>query len=243
MLLKSKKDFLFIALSGFFIANALVAEMIGGKLIDVGFYISPGYFIMSVGILPWPIVFLMTDILNEFYGKQVVQRLSILTACLITYAFLVLFFAMQFPAIVNSPVGDLAFSSVFGQSLWIIIGSVIAFIFSQMIDVFVFWLIREKTGSKMIWLRSTGSTVVSQLFDSFIVGGIGLWLPSQLFPDKFHFTTELFIKASLTGYFVKLLIAILLTPIIYLGHSFVDKYLGEKNAIKIIEDTAKGSLK
>ena len=242
MIFKSKRDFLFVVLSGFFITNAIVAEMVGGKLIDIGQSFKPNFFIMSVGILPWPIVFLATDIINEFYGKKVVRRLSILTACLIGYAFIVLLLAMQVPAIQNSPVPNDAFSAVFGQSMWIIIGSITAFIFSQMIDVFVFWLIRERTGEKMIWLRSTGSTAVSQLFDTFIVGGIGLWLPSRLFPEKYHITTEIFIKASLTGYSVKLLIAIALTPVIYIGHSMIDHYLGEKDSEKIIEQTAKESL-
>ncbi len=242
MIFNNKRNFLFVVLSGFFITNAIVAEMVGGKLIDIGQNFKPGFFIMSVGILPWPIVFLATDIMNEFYGKQVVRRLSILTACLIGYAFVVLFLAMQIPAIANSPVPNEAFSAVFGQSMWIIVGSITAFIFSQLIDVFVFWFIRERTGEKMIWLRSTGSTVVSQLFDTFIVGGIGLWLPGKLFPEKYHITTEVFIKASLTGYSVKLLIAVVLTPVIYMGHSIVDRYLGEKESDKIIELTAKESL-
>lgn len=243
MIFKSKRDFLFVVLAGFFITNAIVAEMVGGKLIDIGQSFKPNLFIMSVGILPWPIVFLATDIINEFYGKKVVRRLSILTACLIGYAFIVLFLTMQVPAISTSPIPEEAFMQVFGQSMWIIIGSITAFIVSQLIDVFVFWVIRERTGGKMIWLRSTGSTVVSQLFDTFIVGGIGLWLPSRLYPDQYHITTEIFLKASLTGYSVKLLIAVALTPLIYTGHFLIDKYLGDKEAEKDIEQTARESLR
>lgn len=234
MLYKNKRDFLFVILVGFFITNALVAEMIGGKLIDIGMSFKPDIFIMSVGILPWPIVFLTTDLMNEYYGKSVVRKLSMITACLIAYAFIVLFFAMQIPSIQNSPVGDSAFSQVFGQSMWIIIGSITAFIISQLIDIFVFWAIRQKTGKGMIWMRATGSTVVSQLFDTFIVGGIGLWLPSQLFPEKYHVTTDLFLQAFLTGYSVKLLIALLLIPLIYLVHYLIDKYMGEDESNKMI---------
>jgi len=234
MLYKNKRDFLFVILVGFFITNALVAEMIGGKLIDIGMSFKPDIFIMSVGILPWPIVFLTTDMMNEYYGKSVVRKLSMITACLIAYAFIVLFFAMQIPSIQNSPVGDSAFSQVFGQSMWIIIGSITAFIISQLIDIFVFWAIRQKTGKGMIWMRATGSTVVSQLFDTFIVGGIGLWLPSQLFPEKYHVTTDLFLQAFLTGYSVKLLIALLLIPLIYLVHYLIDKYMGEDESNKMI---------
>lgn len=242
MLYKNKRDFLFVILVGFFITNALVAEMVGGKLIDIGINFKPDVFIMSVGILPWPIVFLTTDMMNEYYGKSVVRKLSLITACLIAYAFIVLFLAMQIPAIQNSPVGDSAFSMVFGQSMWIIIGSITAFVISQLIDVVVFWGIRKQTGKRMIWMRATGSTVVSQLFDTFIVGGIGLWLPSQLYPEKYHVTTNLFLKASLTGYSVKLLIALLLIPLIYLVHYLIDKYLGEDESTKLIDQTAKEEI-
>lgn len=242
MIFSSKRHTLFILLAGFFITNAIVAELVGGKLIDIGSWYEEGVFIMSIGILPWPVVFLTTDLINEYYGKAAVRRLSFITASLILYVFVILFLAMQIPAVGFSPIKDESFHNVFGQSMWIIIGSITAFIIAQLIDVFVFWFIRSRTGKKMIWLRATGSTVVSQLFDTFIVGGIGLWLPARLFPEQFDFSTETYIKASLTGYSVKLLIAVLLTPLIYLGHSLADKYLGEEESGKIIEQTAKESL-
>lgn len=239
MIFKTKKETLYFTLAGFFITNALVAEMIGGKLIDIGKRFSEGTFIMSVGILLWPVVFLTTDLINEYFGKKAVQKLSFITAGLVLYAFIVLWLAMQVDAISFSPVNDTAFNNVFGQSMWIIFGSIIAFISSQLIDVFVFWFIRTRTGEKMLWLRSTGSTVISQLFDTFIVGGVGLWLPTLLYPDKYHFPFDMFVKASLTGYIVKLIIAVALTPLIYAGHFMVDKYLGEKESHKIIEESAK----
>ncbi len=127
--------------------------------------------------------------------------------------------------------------------MWIIVGSITAFITSQLIDVFVFWFIRTRTGGKMLWLRATGSTAVSQLFDTFIVGGIGLWLPSLLYLELYHFPFEMYVQTSLTGYSVKLIIAVALTPVIYLGHSLVDKYLGEKESDRIIEEAAKEAEK
>lgn len=238
MIFKTKKEVLYFTLAGFFITNALVAEMIGGKLIDIGKRFSEGTFIMSVGILLWPVVFLTTDLINEYFGKKAVQKLSYITAGLVLYAFIVLFFAMQVDAISFSPVNDASFNNVFGQSMWIILGSILAFISSQLIDVFVFWFIRTRTGEKMLWLRSTGSTVISQLFDTFIVGGVGLWLPTLLYPEKYHFPFDMYIKASLTGYSVKLLIAVVLTPVIYLGHYLADKYLGEKESHQTIVESA-----
>lgn len=226
----SKKNIVFIVLAGIFITNAIVAELIGGKLIQIG------PFIMSIGIVPWPIVFLTTDLINEYYGKKGVKRLTLITAGLIAYAFIILFFAIQLPAAKGiSPVSDSDFYTVFGQSMWIIIGSIVAFLLSQFIDVFIFWLLRDQTGGKMIWLRSTGSTVVSQLIDTFVVLGIAFWLPGKM-------STETFINAALTGYTFKLIIAIALTPLIYLGHGLIDKYLGDELAHDIIKHSAEESL-
>lgn len=213
---KTRKDFVFVILAGIFITNAVTAELIGGKLIEIG------PFVMSIGILPWPIVFLTTDLINEYFGEKGVKKLSLITACLIAYAFVILLVAIGIPAAKGiSPVSDEQFHAVFGQSMWIIVGSIIAFMFSQLIDVTVFWFFKNKTGDKKIWLRTTGSTIISQLFDSFIVLGIAFWLPG-----KINFDT--FITSALTGYTFKLIIAIVLTPLIYLGHYAIKKYLAEE---------------
>lgn len=212
---QTKKNLIFIILAGIFITNAIVAELIGGKLISIG------PFVMSMGIVPWPIVFITTDLINEYFGEKGVRKLSIITAFLIGYAFIILFIAILIPAAKGiSPVSDEQFLAVFGPSMWIIVGSIIAFLVSQFIDVSLFHYLKSKTGSKMIWLRSTGSTVVSQFFDSFIVLGIAFWLPG-----KINFLT--FITSAFTGYFFKLILAIVLTPAIYIGHHLIDKYIDE----------------
>lgn len=213
---RTKKDIVFVILAGIFITNAVTAELIGGKLIQIG------PFVMSIGILPWPIVFLTTDLINEYFGEKGVKKLSLLTACLIAYAFIILLLAISIPAAKGiSPVNDDQFYAVFGQSMWIIVGSITAFLVSQLIDVTVFWFFKNRTGEKKIWLRTTGSTIISQLFDSFIVLGIAFWLPG-----KINFDT--FISSALTGYTFKLGIAILLTPLIYLCHYLIKKYLSEE---------------
>ncbi len=212
---KTKKEIIFVILAGIFIANAVVAELIGGKLIQIG------PFVMSIGILPWPIVFLTTDLINEYFGEKGVRKLSFITAGLIAYAFIVLLMAMNVPAAKGiSPVNDEQFQAVFGQSMWIIVGSIVAFLVSQLIDVSVFWFFKNKTGDRKIWLRTTGSTIVSQMFDSFIVLGIAFWLPGKI-------NFETFITSALTGYTFKLIIAILLTPLIYLGHHWIKKHIKE----------------
>jgi queuosine precursor transporter len=213
---QSKKDTVYVILAGIFITNAVVAELIGGKLIHVGPYL------MSIGILPWPIVFITTDLINEYFGQKGVKKLSLITACLIAYCFVLLYFALKIPAVKGEGlVTDGQFNGVFGQSMWIIVGSITAFLVSQLIDVSIFHFVKNKTGGKMIWLRSTGSTVISQLFDSFIVLGIAFWMTGKI-------STEDYIASAFTGYFVKLIIAILLTPLIYLGHYAIKKYLSEE---------------
>ena len=210
---KSKKDTVYVVLAGIFITNAIVAELIGGKLIYVGSAV------MSIGILPWPIVFITTDLINEYFGEKGVKILSLITASLIAYCFILLYFALKIPAVKGENlITDAQFNGVFGQSMWIIVGSITAFLVSQLIDVTLFHFVKNRTGNKMIWLRSTGSTVISQLFDSFIVLGIAFWMTGKM-------TTEVFILSAFTGYFVKLIIAILLTPLIYLGHYIIDKYI------------------
>ncbi len=211
---QSKKSTVYVVLAGIFITNAIVAELIGGKLIDVG----PA--VMSIGILPWPIVFITTDLINEYFGEKGVRKLSVITACLIAYTFIVLFFAMKIPSSGVSTVSDSQFTAVFGQSQLIIVGSITAFLVSQLIDVSIFHFFKRRTGEKMIWLRSTGSTVISQLFDSFIVLGIAFWIPGIM-------DTETFIFSALTGYSVKLAIAVLMTPMIYLGHNLIDNYIAK----------------
>ncbi|MBF4506835.1 queuosine precursor transporter [Flavobacterium sp. JLP] len=212
---KTKKEIVFVILAGIFITNAVVAELIGGKLIQIG------PFVMSIGILPWPVVFLTTDLINEYFGEKGVRKLSFITACLIAYAFIILFMAIAIPAAKGiSPVNDEQFQAVFGQSMWIIVGSIIAFMISQLIDVSIFWFFKNKTGDKKIWLRTTGSTVISQLFDSFIVLGVAFWLPGKIDFDTF-------LSSALIGYTFKLSIAVLLTPLIYAGHHLIKKYLEE----------------
>lgn len=210
----TKKQIVFILLGGIFITNAIIAELIGGKLINVG------PFILSVGILPWPIVFVVTDLINEYFGKEGVKKLTYLTTGLILYTFCMVFAAMKVRASAVSAVTDSAFTEVFGQGLWIIVASIIAFVCSQLLDATLFSFFKRKTNGKMIWLRSTGSTVISQLFDSFLVTGIAFWLTGKInFLD--------YVNMASTGYAFKLILAICLTPLIYLGHYIITNFLKE----------------
>lgn len=214
--INKRKDIVYLILAGLFVTNAILGEILGGKLIEAGGYI------MSLGVIPWPVVFLTTDLINEYYGRGGVKRLTLITVALILYAFAIIFISMGVPAAKISPVSDEAFNQVLGQSLWIIAGSVTAFAVSQLVDVAVFWIFRDATKGRMLWLRATGSTAVSQLIDTFIVLGIGFWLPGKI-------VTSDFFNLAFTNYTYKFLIAIALTPLIYLAHGLIDRYLGPQH--------------
>ena len=215
--LKSRKDIVFLVLAGFFITNAIVAELIGGKLVQF-----LGLFTQSIGIILWPVIFLLTDLINEYYGKDGVRKLTYITVGLISFTFILLSVALTIPATSFSPVSDSVFNTVFGQSQWIIVGSIVAFLCSQLIDVYVFWAFKKVTGDKHIWLRATGSTMVSQLVDTFVVQFIAFVLPG-----KWPFN-EFIVNAS-WGYAFKLLVALALIPMIYVGHYVIGKYLHKKD--------------
>ena len=222
----SKKQWLFVFLAGLFITNAVTAELISNKLIEIPlsfdlFGNQFGPFVTIVGILPWTVVFLLTDLLNEFYGYKVVRKLSWITAILIAYCFLIVGLSMNIPAVEipgSNLSDDASFNKVFGQAQMVIVGSICAFLVSQILDASLFSWIKSKTGERFIWLRSTGSTLVSQLIDSYIVLYIGFVLPGTLsFND--------FMTIAPTNYVLKIVIAILLTPLIYLGHFIIRRFV------------------
>lgn len=244
-ILRDKSTRLYIILGAFFVANALIAEMIGVKLFQLedvlgmpkaDFTLLGQHhlsFVLSVGVLPWPIVFIMTDVINDYYGVRGVRFLTLLTAALITFAFVVMYFAIHMPpdqgwwmtSSVAQGVPDMqaAFTSIFGQGMNIIVGSLTAFVIGQMLDAFIFRGIKRITGDKRIWLRATGSTIVSQLIDSVVVTYVAFWIFKGM---SFPLATAL----VLTAYTYKLIVAVLATPVVYLVHLLVERYLGKERA-------------
>ncbi len=251
---EKKRTHLFLALSGIFIANALLAELIGVKIFSaeallglsgaqIGVMGAKYDFNLTAGVIIWPVVFITTDIINEYFGKEGVKKVSILTVILILYAFLVITIVTglppaQFWVELNSkdPQGnpfniDFAFNSIYRQGLGIIIGSVVAFLVSQFLDATVFHWLRHYTGSRMIWLRATGSTLVSQLIDSVVV----LFVAFYLFGN---WSLGLVMSVAFINYIYKFTIAIVLTPVLYLAHYIIDGYLGHRQAEALAEEAA-----
>jgi hypothetical protein len=198
---------------------------------------TPWYtFTLSCGIVLWPVVFVFTDIVNEYFGRRGVRQLSFLAAAIIGYAYVALAITQLVPAASFSPVDDASFTRVFLQSQWIIVGSIAAFLLAQLIDVTVFWLIRRRTGHRFLWLRATGSTLVSQLIDTFVVQFVGLHLPWRLGGQGIDLPT--FLNSASSGYLFKLGVALAITPLLYLVHALIDRYLGEAEADRLVETTA-----
>jgi queuosine precursor transporter len=243
-IIKNRPTRLFIILGGFFVANALIAEFIGAKIFSLedslgvpkaqlpifGSFFS---FHLTAGVLLWPVVFVMTDIINEYYGPKGVRFLSFLTVGLISFAFLVVYAAIHLAPSEYFRLGDeipdanKAFAAVFGQGLWIIVGSLVAFLIGQILDVLVFHRIKRITGENRIWLRATGSTLVSQLIDSFVVLFIAFYLGPMLQGDASkQWKIQQVLVTGTGNYIYKFAVAILLTPVIYLVHAVIERYLG-----------------
>ncbi len=235
-----KSRSLFVFLGAVFVANALLAEFIGVKIFSLeqtlGIPLSDFSlfgkdhlsFNMTAGVLLWPVVFIMTDIINEYYGMKGVRFLSWLAAGMIVYSFAMVWLSIQLePAgfwsgsAQEKGVPDMqrAFESIFGQGLWIIIGSLTAFLFGQLIDVLVFHRIKKWTGEKYIWLRATGSTLVSQLIDSFVVLFVAFYIGAD-------WELSLVMAIALVNYLYKFMVAVIMTPLLYGAHNLIDSYLG-----------------
>ena len=235
---------LFIMLSGLFVTNAMIAEFVGVKIFaledtlgllpfDWRLFGQSGSLSFTAGVMLWPIVFIMTDVINEYFGVRGVRFIS--------YAFLFAYLAIGLaPAgwwvTVGSGRGvpdmQAAFASIFGQGLWTIGGSVTAFLIGQLIDVAIFHRIRRVTGERFVWLRATASTAVSQLVDSFVV----LYIAFVLGPQ--HWPIRLFLAVGTVNYCYKMLMAVVLIPLLYIGRHLIHGYLGAGTAERLREHAA-----
>jgi hypothetical protein len=240
---------LFVVLAGFFVANAIIAEFVGVKIFALeatlgrppfgwSLFGQTGSLSFTAGVLLWPVVFIMTDVVNEYYGRRGVRFISLLAAALIAYAFIAAYVSIGLePATwwvtVNGARGvpdmQAAYASVFGQGMWTIGGSLVAFLFGQLIDVVVFHRIRSATGERWVWLRATGSTAVSQLIDSFVV----LYIAFVIGPQ--HWPTSLFLAVGTVNYLYKVCAAIALIPLLYLMRRAIERYLGPDEAARLRE--------
>jgi queuosine precursor transporter len=243
---------LFIVLAGFFLTNALIAEFVGVKIFSLeesvgappfhwSLFGIDGTLNFTAGVLLWPFVFIMTDVINEYFGVRGVRLISWIAVLFIAYAFLAAYAAIAlapagFWVDANAQLGvpdvQKAYAVVFGQGLWTIGGSIVAFLIGQLIDVAVFHRILKMTGERYVWLRATASTAISQLLDSFIV----LYIAFVLGPQ--HWPIPQFLAVGTVNYVYKMSAAIALIPLLYLARFAIRSYLGADEARRLRREAA-----
>lgn len=238
-IIQNRKTFLYIILSCVFLTNAIIAEIIGVKIISleailgvppVNLQLAESIvlnFNLTAGVIIWPLVFVITDIINEYYGTDGVKKISYLAFLLIAYVFLVIWVTTKVPPAAFWSPKNAGFVEIFTQGMNIIIASLIAFLLSQLLDAYVFKYIRSMTGSKRIWLRATCSTLVSQLADSFVVIILAFYLLET--PEK-RWTWSQILSVCVSNYIFKFGVALLMIPMLYIIHYWIDSYLGLKES-------------
>lgn len=216
-----KRHKLFLVLAGIFTTCLVVGDIIGGKLIEWSWFGIP--FTTTVGMIPFPVTFLLTDVLNEFYGKRAARFVTMVAFAMAVLSFTLVYIgaAAPFAAMTRAPdwngVTEASFNNVFLGSLRMIVASLCAYLISQFVDIAVFQLLKRRTGGRLLWLRASGSTAVSQLIDTIVITFVA-W--SGQMP------TSKLVSIIYTAYGLKLLIAVGLTPLIYLCHALVERGLG-----------------
>jgi hypothetical protein len=211
---------LFLSLAALFVSALLVGDLIGGKLFEANFF---GFTVRySVGIIPFPITFLLTDLLNEFYGKRAARLVTWVGFAMALFAFATVSLAVALPwdAVTKEPgwqgVTQPAFDNVFGGGQRILAASMVAYLAAQFVDIAVFARVKRVTGGRLLWLRATGSTLVSQLIDTALIQTLA-WA-GTLPPDQVG-------SLIATSYLTKVVVAVGLTPLVYAGHAVVVRVL------------------
>jgi len=243
---------LFIVLAGFFLTNAIIGEFVGVKIfaLEATFGAEPfnwslfginGTLNFTAGVIVWPFVFILTDVINEYFGVRGVRFISWVAVGLISYAFLAAYVAISLaPATfwvdINAGMGvpdiQKAYAQIFGQGMWTICGSIVAFIVGQLVDVVIFHRILKMTGEKYVWLRATASTAVSQLIDSFIV----LYIAFVIGPQ--HWSIPQFLAVGTVNYVYKMTAAVALIPLLYVARGLIQRYLGHAEAERLRREAA-----
>jgi queuosine precursor transporter len=216
-----RRYLLFLNLTAVFVTCLIVGDIIGGKLLELN--IGETSFVISAGMLPFPITFLLTDLINEFYGKKAARFVTVVGFGMALLTMLILFTAVQMPwaPFTREPswggFSEPTFNNIFAGSMRMLFASMSAYLIAQFTDIAVFHVIKKLTGDRFLWMRSTGSTAVSQLIDTVVIQSIA-WF-GVLPVGKI-------ISIVLTSYAVKLVIAIGLTPLIYAGHAMAERVFG-----------------
>ncbi len=227
-------DRLYLWLTALFVTCLLMANILGVKLfrfqLPVPTWLSKDGLLPvehTVGMFSFPITFVLTDLMNEYFGKRATRRCAIIAFTMGGLAFALITLARRVPIMEGYPgtATQASFENIFGSATLMYIASLVAFLLGSFLDIFLFGVFKRATGGRMVWLRATGSTVVSQVFDSFIVTFMAFGVLQSLTGGQ-AWTTMAMVKTAATGYILKFVIAVSLTPVIYLGRWMVREFLG-----------------
>lgn len=241
-----KRELLLLSLLTLFVGFFVTAELLGAKLFHFTLFglgpkdLSLGddaEFVATTGILAFPLTFVLTDVINEYFGKRVVRRFTFLALGVNVILQFVVQAAIRVPARSFTPgVGDeqvqQAYALALGQTWSIVVASMIAFLIGQWLDAQMFTWLRRKTGGRLLWLRSQGSTVVSQFVDSYVVIGLAFVVLPQLTGGE-PWSTRSFLMVATTNYVYKFVIAVGTTPVLYFVHAAVQGWLGRELAERL----------
>lgn len=237
----SRAQKLYVVCAGIFVTALVIAEATASKFFtafDLPFTVTIfgqqfSSVVMTAGVIAFPVTFIVTDLLNEYYGRKGIAFVTGLGMFMIIFEFVLLQIAMAVPTSAISPVPDDAFNVVFGASGRIILASLVAYLVGQIADITLFHWLRGLTHGRHLWLRATGSTFGSQFLDTFIVLSIA-------FAGQLAFSA--IVAITLFNYAYKFIIAIAITPIIYGAHYVMDAYLGRDVANVMIKEAAEGEI-
>lgn len=204
-----RKQRFFVWLTAFFVAALVTGDFVGGK-----FFIVAGH-TFSAGIIPFPLTFVLTDIVNEFYGTHGARRLTFVGLGAAVFVWAIITLSLSLPTSPESPIPDGVFRGAFGTSARLYVASLTAYLIGQLLDISIFIVLRRMTGHRLLWLRATGSTVLSQIIDSLSVSFVFLVGTRPL---------DFIVTNAAHNYVGKLLMAVLLTPLIYVGHAVFRRY-------------------
>ena len=233
----SRPQKLYVVCAAVFLTALVVAEATASKFFTAFTLPAPitilgvefDAVIMTAGVIAFPVTFIVTDLMNEYFGKAGIRFVSLVGMVMIAFEFALLQAAMAVPTAAISPVPAEAFDTVFGASGRIILGSLVAYLVGQLADITLFHWLRRLTHGRHLWLRATGSTFGSQFLDTAIV--LTVAFAGQLAAAEI-------VAITLFNYGYKLVIATAITPVIYAAHWAMDRYLGDDLAEAMIEQAA-----
>lgn len=225
----SRPQKVYLWLAAINVTALLLANIVGVKLFRFEVPMGSGILPIehTVGMLPFPITFLLTDLLNEYFGKKATRRVMYVSFAMAALAWLLIALSREFPTKEGIPgtATHAAYENVFGAAALMYLASIIAFFVGSLIDIAVFGAFKRMTNGKMVWLRATGSTVVSQVFDSLVITFVFFQLLQRVSGNDAP-TIEWTLKTAMTGYILKFAIAVVLTPLIYAGRWVLRRWFG-----------------